>query len=60
MTDLFPGLKTFLIVLATIFIANIVVVAIGIPYLPFIIGIAFLAWLIWGLISGITAKRRNS
>lgn len=59
MDDKYPGVATFFVVLAIIIIANIVVMAVGIPYLPIVLGIAFAGWLGWGLVTLATRKQRE-
>lgn len=56
--DIFPGVKTFLIVLGILMVANVIVVVAQIPFLPFVVGIIFVGWLIWGLIGAFIPKRR--
>ena len=49
MDGIFPGVGLFFGVLAVIFVANVSVVAMGIPFLSITLGIAFLGWVVWGI-----------
>ena len=59
MNDLYPGRTTFFVILAAIIIVNIVVVMVGIPILPIILGIVFVGWIIWGFITLATKEQRD-
>ena len=49
MDGIFPGAGLFFGVLAVIVVANLGVVAVGIPLLSISLGIAFLGWIVWGI-----------
>jgi hypothetical protein len=49
MDGIFPGVGLFFGVLVIIFVANVGVVAMGIPFLSITLGIAFLGWIVWGI-----------
>ena len=49
MDGIFPGVGLFFGVLAVIFVANLGVVAMGIPLLSISLAIAFLGWIVWGI-----------
>ena len=49
MDGIFPGVGLFFGVLAVIFVANVGVIAMGIPFLSIALAIAFLGWIVWGI-----------
>lgn len=53
---MFPGKKTFFIVLAVLIALNALVVLAGVPFAPLAIGAAFWMWVVWGVIGAIVGR----
>ena len=59
MISMFPGKGMFWAVFISIVVANVIIVATGIPYLSWVITVAFFGWILWGLIGWANQKQRD-
>jgi len=63
MTDMFPGVGMFFIVLGVFFALNFIVMMMGIPYVLLVTGALFWLWVVWSLVALMRyaiKERRNS
>ena len=59
MDGIFPGAGLFFGILLVIGILAVVVAITGIPLLPVTLGIAFLGWIVWGIVALVASGMRK-
>ena len=59
MDGIFPGVGLFFGILLVIGILAVVFAVVGIPFLPAVIGVAFLGWIVWGIVALVASGMRK-